>query len=294
MFNKILIATVMLCLLFAGCSNDNGSESNKTLVPVTVHVNDFTITQEEFPTTRSTDIGSYATAKAITLAFYKNDGTEMYKHTQFKSDNTTYTTFGEFTTSLPMGSYTMVVIGYGQGSTSHAVTLTSPTAAGFDDYVRETFVATQAVSVINTDEIELTATLDRIMAKVSVISTDGHSAAVTSIRTTFSGGSRSFNPSTGLATDDTGFANTVATSVAVGTATTISSGVFLATDEQIMDITIETLDANDNVLFSKTVKNVPLKRNRITTLTGAMYGASTSSGSFKLNTDWLPGNTINF
>jgi hypothetical protein len=294
MFNKILIATVMLCLLFAGCSNDNGSESNKTLVPVTVHVNDFTITQEEFPTTRSTDIGSYATAKAITLAFYKNDGTEMYKHTQFKSDNTTYTTFGEFTTSLPMGSYTMVVIGYGQGSTSHAVTLTSPTAAGFDDYVRETFVATQAVSVINTDEIELTATLDRIMAKVSVISTDGRSAAVTSIRTTFSGGSRSFNPSTGLATDDTGFANTVATSVAVGTATTISSGVFLATDEQIMDITIETLDANDNVLFSKTVKNVPLKRNRITTLTGAMYGASTSSGSFKLNTDWLPGNTINF
>ena len=50
---------------------------------------------------------------------------------------------------------------------------------------------------------------------------------------------------------------------------------------------IETLDAQGNTIFSKTVENVPFQRNRKTKLTGAIYSASAAAGSFEVNTDWL-------
>ena len=53
-----------------------------------------------------------------------------------------------------------------------------------------------------------------------------------------------------------------------------------------MDVTIQTLDADDNVLFSKTVQNVPFQRNRVTKLTGAIYTNSSVSGAFQLETNW--------
>ena len=68
------------------------------------------------------------------------------------------------------------------------------------------------------------------------------------------------------------------------------------TDEETMDVTIETLDAADgNVLFSKTVTGVPLKRNRQTTLTGAIYSnARVNANSFEVNKDWIDPQNISF
>ena len=54
-----------------------------------------------------------------------------------------------------------------------------------------------------------------------------------------------------------------------------------------MDVTIETLDAEGNTIYSTVVSNVPFKRNRVTKLTGALYGASATAGSFQVNTAWL-------
>ena len=78
--------------------------------------------------------------------------------------------------------------------------------------------------------------------------------------------------------------------------TTLDVGnyAFLATDEQTMDITIEALDAGENVLFTKVVSNVPLRRNRVTTLTGQVFTAGTSSATFQVDSDWLEGNEVPF
>ena len=75
-------------------------------------------------------------------------------------------------------------------------------------------------------------------------------------------------------------------STAVGAPTTSSSAIFLATDKQTMNVTIEVLDASENVLFSKHVENVPFRRNRKTKLTGTLYSAP-AAASFLLSTDWL-------
>ncbi len=276
-------------LLVTGCAK------KEALVPVRVHINDFSIFQEEFPSKSASDVADYSGVKAITLAFYTANGTEQYKVTQLRADATTYTAFGEFDLSLPMGSYTMVVLGYGLNDGEPAITLTGPTSATFGDYpARETFVATQAVSITNTDALELNATLNRVVAKLKVLSTDGRTANANSVRITTSGGSKAFNPSTGLATSNTGFSNTVnITSTAVGSVAGPVSYLFLATDEQTVNVTIDVLDENNQTISHKEVNNVPLQRNRMTKLVGSIFTAS-GDGSFQVETEWLPETEVNF
>ncbi len=263
----------------------NISELTPT-APVTVRVNDFAIAIDEYPTagTRAEDdLATYNNAKAITLAFYDAEGTEKYKHTQLRGDDSTFDTYGEFTCDLPIGSYTMVVLGYGS---EQPITLTSPTNAIFDnDRVRETLATTQTVNITTTAAVNLTATLKRVVAKLQVISTDNCSANADNVRVTFSAGGQSFNPSTGLAIANDGFENTVPISDKSGTSKTISY-LFLATDEQKINITIDVLDSEGNSISHKEVTNVLFKRNSATKLTGSLYTAS-GTASFKFEKEWL-------
>lgn len=292
---KIRLFLAGLVLLLAACSTDNSIHNDDTLIPVTVRVSDFSVSQDEFPGTRATTApASYEGIDAITLAFYDEKGTEQYKTTQLKSNLPSGKTFGEMELSLHYGTYTMVVIGRGHFS-GDSFTLDSPTSALYDcEHVRETFTCTQAVRISSTSPVDLEATLNRIVAQVAVVSTDTKTANVARIRTSFSAGGKSFNPTTGLALDNSGFSNTVYGTGETGETTTAINFLFLASDEQTMDVTIETLDADGAVLFSKTVPNVPLRRNRVTTLTGAMYSPAAATATFTLSTDWLPGNNLNF
>ena len=275
-------------LLVTGCAK------KEALVPVRVHINEFSISQEEIPSKTATDVADYSGVKAITLAFYTANGDEQYKVTQMRADATTYTTFGEFNLSLPMGSYTMVVLGYGLNEGEPAITLTSPTSATFgDNPARETFVATQAVNITNTNAVELSATLNRIVSKLKIHSTDGCTENAVNVRTTFSAGGKAFNPTTGLATSNTGFINVLPIQSTVGNSTNSISYLFLASDEQSMTVTIDVLDADGNSISHKVVENVPFKRNRMTVLTGSLYSAG-STGSFQVDTDWLPEAEVTF
>lgn len=273
-------------LLVAGCRKQEGTSR------VRVNVNDFTITEGMFPTRGEEPVADYDGVKAIDLAFYEGT-TEVYKHTQMRDDGSTYTTFGSFECDLPIGNYTMVVIGRGY-SVGDVFELNSPTSAGYtSERARETFCATQSVTVTSSTPLDLTITLSRIIAKLHIVSTDERTASVTKIRTTYGAGGKSFNPTTGLAMVNSGFAVTNTPSSAV-TTLDVGNYAFLATDEQTMDITIEALDANENVLFIKEVPNVPLRRNRVTTLTGQVFTAGTSSATFQVDSDWLEGNEVPF
>ena len=299
---KHLMMAAIVLLAATGCTNEcveTEVANQKATAPVTVRVNDFSITTEEMPsgggTTRSAvNPASYNGVGAIDLAFYSG-GTEVFKTTQIKSDGTTYSTFGEFECNLPVGSYTMVVIGRGYFD-GDVFTLTSPTAAGYtSERARETFVKTQAVNITSADPVNLSATLNRIVAKLEIISTDTRIDGVSKIRTTYSAGGKSFNPTTGLATSNTGFNLTNTPSAAVGATIDVGSFVFLATDEQTVNITIDVLDANEDVMFTKYVANVPLKRNRQTVLSGPLFTSTAiTSSAFQVETDWLPNNTVNF
>ena len=288
-----------LVLLAASCSN----ESDVTVVenqtaPVTVHVSDFSVSMEKMPSEGSTtraaeNPGDYFNGGAITLAFYNSEGTEVYKTTQVKGDGS-YTTFGEFTANLQIGTYTMVAVARAHYD-GDEFTLTSPTEAAFtSERPRETFSKVQSVTVSSASPLDLSVTLNRISSWLKIVSTDGRPASARKVRTTFSKGGKSFNPTTGLATIDTGFSQTNNPTTAVGATITVNSLPFLYTDEETMDITIDVLDADDNVLATKVVNNVPFKRNRKTILQGAIFTAEASAAAFKLETSWLDDETIDF
>ena len=179
-------------------------QATDAFAPVCVHVSDFSITTEDFAETRTRAVenpADYSEVVALTLAFYSGT-TEVYSATQMKA---TTANFGEFSLTLPLGSYTMVVIAR-DSLAGDTFTLTSPTEAGFtSEKVRETFSATQAVSITSTAARDLSITLNRVVTNLLIETSDGRPDGVSKIRTTYGAGSKSFDPSTGLAVGNTGF-----------------------------------------------------------------------------------------
>ena len=289
----------LMGMVAAGCSNEcvdlveNGLERDGVMetavAPVKVHVSGFTVDQTDFAGVRTRgeqNLASYDGVNVVTLAFY-DGSTEVKKITQVRSDASTFTTFGEFGLYLPMGSYQMVAVACYVSETS-PFALTSLSEASYTGaHVFETFLASDEVAITSTDELDISATLERIVSKLMVFSSDGKTADVKKVRMTFSGGSKRFNPTTGLATGNTGFANTVGNTSETGSTSSSVGYLFLASDEQTMDVTIETLDEQEGVVYRTTVADVPFKRNRVTKLTGALYTNAPLSGGFKVETDWL-------
>ena len=282
-FNSLaaVAATALICA--TSCS----IKENRILCEVPVHVsvtNDFTVTQEPFPTKAVQSVEANSVVKSITLAFYKTDGTQVIKQDQLKAD--TPTGFGDFSLTLPYGSYKMIVIAHGG---SQPITLTSMTEANFGtDKPRETFLYISGLTIENSTAVNLSATLSRIITRLDVISTDACPENLESVRITFAKGGEAFNPQTGLSTNDSGFTYPLTGIVPVdseGNIAKLRSNFFLATDEETMDVTIQTLDTEGNTLNSVTVANVPFKRNRNTTLTGSLFSTS-GSATFSVEDDW--------
>jgi len=286
-----------LSLLLVSCNNHSQTEDDtETLVPVRVHVSDFSFTSESFPgaSTRTVESAvSYSAIKAIDLAIYSGN-TCVHKATQYRTNTSTYTTFGEFECTLPAGNYTMVTIARNM-SEGDAFTITSPTQAAYtSERARETFCHVQPVQVEHASGVDITPTLNRIMAQFRLTSTDALPVGVSYIRTTYSAGSKRFNPTTGLATDNHGFSVTNTAKAQNAGNLDVYSILFLPTDEATLNVTIEACNINDIVLFSKTLQQVQFKRNRVTHATGRVFTVGASTFALSLNTDWLPEKNITF
>ena len=295
MKRKSIILT-LLSLIFFSCEQpvipgDTPLDTPVETAEVRVHLDDIIITDEPLSGTRTaTDAVDYSSIGALMVAFYDKDSTLVYSHTQFRSDPTTYTTFGEFKCTLPVGNYTLVVVGreYKEGD---VFKLNSLTSAGYtSERVRETFSTSQAISVTDSDPVDFPVTIGHVITMLNVLSTDVRPNNVVKIRTTYSAASKSFNPTTGLATDSLGFSLTNSTGDAEYLK--IVNYAFLSKLEQKMDITIESLDADNKVLYTKKIPNVPLKRNRKTILRGPLFTAN--SISIKVETEWEEPLVIDF
>jgi len=291
---SIVLAGLLLLLVSCGKEVDNQMERS---IPVRVHVSDFSFSNEDFPaaaTRAESSPVSYESIRAIDVAIFSGN-TRVYAATQLKDDASTYTTFGEFECRLPIGTYTMVAVARNR-STGDEFTITSPTQAAYTtERARETFCNTQTIQVDGTTPVDVSPVMNRVMAMFWLTSTDAVPADVSRIRTTYTAGSKSFNPTTGLATDDDGFVVTNSSKPdKSGGVLDIFSIVFLAADQETMDLTIDVLDANNTVLLTKHLKDVHFRRNQITKATGAVFTPGPTTLTFTLNTTWLPDEPYNF
>lgn len=290
---SIVLAGLLLLLVSCGKEVDNQMERS---IPVRVHVSDFSFSNEDFPaaaTRAESSPVSYESIRAIDVAIFSGN-TRVYAATQLKGDASTYTTFGEFECRLPIGTYTMVAVARNR-SDGDEFTITSPTQAAYTtERARETFCNTQTIQVDGTTPVDVSPVMNRVMAMFWLTSTDAVPVDVSRIRTTYTAGSKSFNPTTGLATDDDGFVVTNSAKPDKNGVLDIFSIVFLAADQETMDLTIDVLDANNVVLLTKHLKDVHFRRNQITKATGAVFTPDPTTLTFTLNTTWLPDEHYNF
>ena len=290
---SIVLAGLLLLLVSCGKEVDNQMERS---IPVRVHVSDFSFSNEDFPaaaTRAESSPVSYESIRAIDVAIFSGN-TRVYAATQLKGDASTYTTFGEFECRLPIGTYTMVAVARNR-SDGDEFTITSPTQAAYTtERARETFCNTQTIQVDGTTPVDVSPVMNRVMAMFWLTSTDAVPVDVSRIRTTYTAGSKSFNPTTGLATDDDGFVVTNSAKPDKNGVLDIFSIVFLAADQETMDLTIDVLDANNTVLLTKHLKDVHFRRNQITKATGAVFTPGPTTLTFTLNTTWLPDEHYNF
>ena len=290
---SIVLAGLLLLLVSCGKEVDNQMERS---IPVRVHVSDFSFSNEDFPaaaTRAESSPVSYESIRAIDVAIFSGN-TRVYAATQLKGDASTYTTFGEFECRLPIGTYTMVAVARNR-SDGDEFTITSPTQAAYTtERARETFCNTQTIQVDGTTPVDVSPVMNRVMAMFWLTSTDAVPADVSRIRTTYTAGSKSFNPTTGFATDDDGFVVTNSAKPDKNGVLDIFSIVFLAADQETMDLTIDVLDANNTVLLTKHLKDVHFRRNQITKATGAVFTPDPTTLTFTLNTTWLPDEHYNF
>lgn len=300
----VLAVSMLLCV---ACSNESeltqveNKANQGEKARVTVRVASFSIEKDDLPTgkamTRSaTDAASTKEVDAVDLVFYDAEGNVAYSSTQIKDNSGNYETFGVFACDLPEGTYTMVAVGrdWFEGDVFE---ITSPTLATYtSERPRETFCATQSATVTTSAPLDLNVTLNRICAKLTIESTDVRPDEITKIRTTYAKGGKGFSPTTGLATSDGGFAQINNPSKA-GEPIKVSSFVFLTTgadEEETMDITIDAMDDDENVIYTKVATNVPLQRNCRTTLRGELFTTGTSTASFQIETSWGAEKTAGF
>ena len=154
--------------------------------------------------------------------------------------------------------------------------------------VRDTFWKDYEVTVVSTSNGNRAVTLDRVVTKLSLVFTDAISADAATINMTPATWYYGLNYTTGEPTTATA-SQTNIMQVPAGYAgrTDVSAAYFSISPstEWATDITVNSKDADGNIIGQGVMASVSLKRNRVTEYSGPLF---TSGGamSLSLNATW--------
>lgn len=299
----MVAAALLVALLSISCGGEP-PQGEETLV--TLSVAGFDIFDESMPWCDSKDVNGLAAGKDaaaseatenITVAVFDAAGNVVYNATQTEGDTAGYVTYGTFRMRLGHGTYTLVAVGYGTTGTTPEtpVTICSPTLALFTGpKIPDCLVACHTFSVGASGTTDIHAALTRQVARFSVTDPAAVPPTVDSVTISFAEGSRSFSPTTGLASNRGGYTRGMNVAAAHGQ---IGHGyaayLFLNSDEQLMDITVTCYDAQGQVNYSKALDDVYMRRNRHTRAVGPLYSSEAVTG-FTYDNTWLTDTTISF
>lgn len=235
--------------------------------------------------TRANTQADYFTKLNVML--FNADGTKYFDkvRTQYSTDED----FCQMSLTLPAGEYTVVAVGH---SSAKSATIKSPQMVQFTasdgEKLTDTFSCLANVTVGDTAR-QQSLTMSRMVAMVRFCFTDDEvPAALTHVKFDYTGGSANFNPTTcqGCTKSTQSEKRTVATNDEYRIYT-----FPLNSSTGTLQVTISALAADGTVIKKRTLDNVPVTRNRITTYTGPLFtdgdGTITQSGfSFTVNGEW--------
>ena len=142
--------------------------------------------------------------------------------------------------------------------------------------VRDTFWKDYEVSVVSTSNGNRAVTLDRIVTKLSLSFTDAISAEAKTIELTPATWYYGLNYITGeptTATESQSKVTTLPDGYAGRTDVSISYFSISPSTEWTTDVTVNSKDADGNIIGQGVMTAVPLKRNRVTEYSGPLFTA---------------------
>ena len=176
---------------------------------------------------------------------------------------------------------------YAVGHKADGATLTDGVVAFTDDKVTHSMFYTTTFSPATTTN--LSCLMNRIVADFRLDITDDFPAECKSLRFTIANVFDRWNVSTG------GTHELDRTSVVAYNGTSAIFNVYaITTDEQTThDITVEAMDANSDVIQTRTFANVPLRNGYKTSYRGTFFIDTPMTMSFTVN-DWNEYETVDF
>ena len=276
---KKCVIALLAAMVLTACSNEqeecvfNGSTAeNQTEVVLT-----FSPYEQSAMTRAATSVATVVTHLDVWI--YES-GTEVTSIHQTTAD----ATFGTVTTTLDKTkTYTLYAIGH----KADGATLSDGVISFTDDKVTHSMFYTTTFSPATTTS--LSCLMNRIVADFRLDITDDFPAECKSLRFTIANVFDRWNVSTGC----THSLDRVST-ISYGGTSSIFNVYAIVTDAQTThDILVEALDADGNVLQTRTFVNVPLRNGYKTTYRGTFFIDTPMTMSFTVN-DWNEYDTVDF
>ncbi len=192
--------------------------------------------------------------------------------------------YGQFSVSLYPGTYRVVFLGY---NGSRTCDLSNLEAISFSDsYVPQTFLYSAEITVDDKTPEQTQIELHRVVAAIKVTLEDAIPEGVVMFRFTSTGGGTSLNAKTEFSPVSAG--RTWGISVPedrIGKQGVKLTGyLFLTSQTEQMDFTLEALNQNGEIICSKSFQNVPMGINTISCYKGKFFDKSVSA-NFHLSVD---------
>lgn len=293
-----MLAAFSAALAFSSCSASNeGEETYGGTAELTVLLSGFEISQTgmdavETGRMRPCVSGDVWNVKRIDAAIFDEDGGKVCEIHQTIDDED----FGTIRKTVPAGKYRIVAMARA-GAASQPVTITSPTYVEMpESRLFDMFCAVKDIEIASGDPVSVVMKLSRNVSMFGLNLTDAAPDNIASVEFVFrkDGEYRllpTFNPTTGLA--DAVYQMKRLAVLGSHAPQELKYYAFLTAEEETVDITVNARTEEGDILFTHTFEGVPMRVNRKTIATGALFSGETSS-TFDYTDAWLDDYGIDF
>lgn len=282
---------VLFCIMLTACTSNE-------LAPVKGEKSlEFTITnyvQQDFDeATRSVPISESTVVTHLAFGVFDESTGKMKGALQVADKGSEG--YGTFTVNLPYGNYRLVFLGYGSDKTCH---MDSPERIYFDEeYVPQTFLSTQSLTVDEKTSLQTNITLHRRMSAFRMQITDTIPGKANTFCFETAGGGTVLNALTGLAAEKTGRKAVISIpdSYKGQAGKSVTMYLFLTGASESMDIKVSATDTLNKVIVGRTFSAVPMKVNKLTVAKGSFFaGLAYDFSMMEIDDGWGETEYINY
>lgn len=273
---SIMLASCEKVMLDEAPTSDNTENCN-----VVIHA---TSISQKLMTSRATSSSLSEVATRLTCAFF-SDGEKKKNISQTIADDD----FGTVSLNLPKGNYELVVIAH-NGAGNCTISSTSKVTF-YKNKVTDTFYYYGTLEV-DDEKTEKEITLERPVGMFRLCITDTIPSDAAELTFKYTGGSSTFNPSTGYGSVNSRQTETRTMSTVIKN---YDFYTFPHSDGKNLSITATVTNSLGDDICERELTEIPIQRNTITTYSGAFFS---KSGNFQLkinvNATWEGENKYDF